>query len=169
MNSKKTLRIVFTGLFAALVCVAILIFHIPVGNGIVHLGDAFIYLGAIILPFPFGIFAGAIGGSLSDLLDGYAIYAFPTLIVKSLNALCFYIPMKSHSKIISIRTIIAAVVSSIITVVGYYFVAVILYGGFKTQLAVIPGNIIQAGGSLVVFLILGLALDKAGILKKVQL
>ena len=89
MNSKNTLRIVFTGLFAALVCVAILIFHVPVGNGIVHLGDAFIYLGAIILPFPFGIFAGAIGGSLSDLLDGYAIYAFPTLIVAELALLLY--------------------------------------------------------------------------------
>jgi len=169
MDSKNLKRIIYTGLFAALTCVSILILHIPVGNGIVHVGDAIIYLGAIILPFPYGIIAGGIGGSLSDLLDGYAIYAMPTLIIKSINALCFYVPLKAHSKIISARTIIAVIVSSFVTIIGYYFVAVILFGGFVTQLPNLLSNAVQASGSFVVFVILGLAFDRAGLKKRIKL
>ncbi len=169
MTNKRTLRIVFTGLFAALVCVSTYVLHIPAGNGYIHLGDAFIYLGATILPFPYLFLAGAIGGSLADLLSGYAIYAIPTFIVKSLNSFCFYFAFKNRTKIITSRTVSAAIASSAVTIIGYYFVAVILFGGFGAQLATLPGNAIQAGGSFIVFLVIGYAFDKAGITKRINL
>lgn len=169
MTKKSTLRIVFTGLFAALVCVSIILFHIPAGKGYIHLGDAFIYLGATILPFPYSILAGSIGGALADLLSGYAIYVIPTFIVKGLNSFCFYFAAKNRIKIISAKIVIAAVASSAVTIIGYYVVSLILYRDFGAALSTIPENAIQAGGSFVVFILLGLAFDAAGITKRVKL
>ncbi len=167
---SKTTRIIFAALFAALVTVSIYFFHIPVGNGIVHLGDSFIYLGAVLLPLPYGIASAAIGGATADLVSGYAVYILPTFIIKSVNAACFYAARVSKTKIITKRSISAAVVSSIITVVGYYIVAVILYGGWKAQMvATIPGNLVQAAGSFAVFLAIGMAFDTAGVTRRIRL
>lgn len=79
MEKESRLRhMVLTGLFAALICLTTaFILHIPVGNGYIHLGDSFIYLAACVLPMPYGIIAAALGGSMADLLSGYAIYALP--------------------------------------------------------------------------------------------
>lgn len=160
-NSNLKLRIiVFTGLFAALVCVLTML-HIPIGNGYIHVGDSLIYLSSMLLPFPCGLIAGGIGGGLSDLFSGYPVYFLPTLIVKAINSLVIYIVAKRDGKIINVRSVLAVIISGIVTVFGYYLVAVILYGGFKAQLATIPGNIIQAIGSAVIFIVLGLAFDAA--------
>lgn len=163
MNKSSNLKLritVFTGLFAALVCVLTML-HIPIGNGYIHVGDSLIYLSSMLLPFPCGLISGGIGGGLSDLFSGYAIYFLPTLIVKSINSLVVYLIVKRDGKIINVRSVSAVIISGIVTVLGYYLVAVILYGGFGAQLGTIPGNIIQAIGSAVIFIILGLAFDAA--------
>lgn len=167
-NSDLKLRIiVFTGLFAALVCVLTML-HIPVGNGYIHVGDSLIYLSSMLLPFPCGLIAGGIGGSLSDLFSGYPVYFLPTLIIKSINSLIVYIVAKRDGKIINVRSVLAVILSGAVTVLGYYLVAVILYGGFGSQLATIPGNIIQAVGSALIFIILGLAFDTAKLKEKIK-
>ena len=46
MNSKKLGKLVFTGLFAAMICVTTaFILHIPAANGYIHIGDSIIYSG----------------------------------------------------------------------------------------------------------------------------
>lgn len=168
-NSNLKLRIiVFTGLFAALVCVLTML-HIPTNNGgYIHIGDSLIYLSSMLLPFPCGLIAGGIGGGLSDLFSGYPVYFLPTLIIKAINSLVIYIVAKRDGKIINVRSVLAVIISGIVTVFGYYLVAVILYGGFKTQLATIPGNIIQAVGSAIIFIVLGLAFDTAKLKDKLK-
>ncbi len=168
-NSNLKLRtIVFTGLFAALVCVLTML-HIPTNNGgYIHVGDSLIYLSSMLLPFPCGMIAGGIGGGLSDLLSGSPEYVIPTFVIKVLNSLVIYIIAKRSQKIINVRSVIAAVLSGLITIFGYYFTAVILWGGFKAQLATIPGNIFQAVGSAVIFIVLGLAFDSAKIKDKLK-
>jgi len=168
MTKNKTRRVVYSGLFAGLIFLAIRFLYVPVGNGIIQVGDSIIYLGAIILPFPFGIFSGAIGASLSDLTSPFAIYTIPTLLIKSINSLCFYIPFRKNAKIISLRTIIAVVVSSLVTVVGYFFAEWILFGKAAAFLT-IPRSFIQAGGSFAVFILLGIALDRVKLLKRINL
>ncbi|MEG0614945.1 MAG: TIGR04002 family protein [Oscillospiraceae bacterium] len=164
---KKTKTLVFTALFAAMICVMTMV-HIPSGNGYVHAGDGIIYIAACILPFPFGIFAGGIGGAMSDLFSGYAIYIIPTLIVKSLNAGCFYL-LKSGEKLFCKRNILISGISGLVTVVGYYIVAVILYGGAVAQLSGLPANFLQAFASTILFCGIALALDKAKIQQNVLL
>lgn len=160
-NSQYVKSLAISGMFAALIYVATMI-SIPIGNGYIHIGDSINYLASSLLPFPLGAFAGAIGGALSDLTLGYVAYILPTFIIKFVNSLMIYLFVKhSTDRIFGVRAVIATIFSGIVTVVGYYFTAVILYGGFKAQLATIPGNILQAVGSAVVFLILAKVFDSA--------
>ncbi len=60
--SSKTRLLVSAALFAAIICITIAYFlHIPIGGngGFVHIGDAFIYLAAVLLPTPYAAFAAA--------------------------------------------------------------------------------------------------------------
>ena len=67
----KTIRIVTTGIFAAMITVmTAYICHIPYGanGGYIHFGDTMIYLAAVFLPRPYALAAAAIGGGIADLL-----------------------------------------------------------------------------------------------------
>ena len=58
ISHSKTKNMVMCGLLAAIICLTTAyIFHIPLGgnNGYVHIGDAFIFLAAAILPTPYAI------------------------------------------------------------------------------------------------------------------
>ncbi len=171
MNKKfdfKLRIIVFTGLFAALICVLTMLHINTTNGGYIHIGDSLLYLSSMLLPFPCGMIAGGIGGGLSDLLSGSPAYIIPTFVIKVLNSLVIYIIAKNSQKIINVRSVIAAILSGLITVFGYYFTAVILWGGFKAQLATIPGNIFQAVGSAVIFIVLGIAFDSAKLKNKLK-
>lgn len=163
--SKNIKCLVYTAVLTAMTT-ALTFIHIPAGNGYIHVGDSIIYLASMILPFPFGIVVGSFGGALADALSGYVIYVIPTFIVKAVNSLCFYIIARKSEKILCVKSIIAMTLSSLVTIFGYYFVAVILYApdfslaSFKSQLVVIPGNIIQAVSSAVLFIAIGTFADK---------
>ncbi len=164
MNSKKLGKLVFTGLFAAMICVTTaFILHIPAANGYIHIGDSIIYIAACILPLPYGVAAAGIGGAMADLISGYPIYIIPTLVIKSLNALCFYV-LGKHEKMLCFKTVTASDVSCIVTVVGYYAAAVILYGNPAAQFFnTVPANIIQGAASGALFCAAAFMLDKTPI------
>ena len=50
MKKNKIKLVCFSGLLAALVLVLTAYVHVPVHTGYVHIVDAFIYLGACLLP-----------------------------------------------------------------------------------------------------------------------
>lgn len=162
MNSKRLVKLVFTGLFSAMICVTTaFILHIPLANGYIHIGDSIIYIAACILPMPYGIAAAGIGGAMADLVSGYPIYVIPTLIIKSLNALCFYVFGK-HKKMLCLKTVASASISCIITVLGYYTAAVVLYGNPSAQfLNTVPANILQGLASGAIFCAAAFMLEKA--------
>ncbi len=160
MSNKKNKLMIFTALFIAITAVTTSVIKIPLPTGgYIHIGDSIIYLASIILPFPLGIVVGGFGGSLADGMAGYYIYIIPTLIVKMINSACFYLIRSKTDKIITLKSIIALAISSIVTIVGYYIVSICLYG-VDGSLATIPGNAIQAVGSAIIFVILGLTFDK---------
>ena len=162
MKSDIKLRyITLTGLFAALIALfTAYILHIPAGpNGYIHLGDALIYLAAALLPTPYAMAAGAIGGGLADLLTA-PMWAPATVIIKILIVIPF---TSKHNKLLAKRNLIAPVIAMLITIIGYYFAELILYGKETAFLVSVTSNSIQGLGSAAVFYILGAALDKAGI------
>lgn len=151
---------VFAGMLAAMTfLVTAYVLHIPTPatGGYIHLGDALVYLSASLLPAPWGIAAGAVGEALSDLLTGSALYALPTLLIKSAMALCF---TSAGKTIVTKRNTVASIAAGLICVGGYYVAEVILYHSFVAPIPEIPANLVQAGASAVIYLLAGRALDR---------
>ena len=166
MKAKADIRlkyITLTGLLAALITLfTAYIFHIPMGfnGGYIHLGDSLIYLAAALLPTPYAMVAGAIGGGLADLLTA-PMWAPATIIIKVLVVIPF---TSHHNKLLAKRNLIAPVIAMLITIAGYYLAEVILYGKEAAFLISVTTNLIQGIGSAVVFYALAAALDKAGVM-----
>ena len=95
-NQQDTVKkIAFAGLMAAL-CYAGYAFIPPIpipglfditSGTKIHVGNAFVVLGALLLGGPYGGLAGAVGLSLADVLTGYSASAPRTFICKLLIGL----------------------------------------------------------------------------------
>ena len=170
MRNNKVFKICLTGLFAAIIAVFTAFVKIPTGinSGYLHFGDSVVYLSGCILG-PFGLISSAIGGALADVLAGAAVWALPTAIIKALNCVPFIVAMKMYknkkgeSKNVNVYTLVATVISAVITIGGYYIAEGLMYS-FPSALASVPFSIVQAIGSAIIFALMGKALDgtKAG-------
>lgn len=158
---SKTYNLTLTGIFAALITIfTAYIGHVPIGvnGGYIHFGDGLIYLAATILPMPYAMLAGAIGGGLADLLTAPA-WAIATVIIKTL----IVIPFSNKSlTIVNKRNIVAPVISYFISATGYFIAEALLFGTKTAILTSFSGSFVQSFGSMVFFLMLGTALDKFG-------
>ena len=166
MSNKKLKHIIYTAVFASIICAVTLTIKIPAfgsAGGYYHIGDAFIYLAGVCLFFPYAPIAGAIGASLADLLSGYAVYAVPTFIIKALMALFF---TNKKSKILCAENFLAVVIAFFITVAGYYITEVVMLNSFVGAAAALYGNAMQAFVSAVIFIATGIAVDKTNLRNK---
>lgn len=164
-NVKQTLiNLITTALFAAIITVTtayILHFPVPGTNGYIHPGDCFIYLAACFLPTPYAMLAGAIGGGLADFVTpGAQIWILPTIIIKSLLVLPF---TSKKNNIMNKRNIIGTVIGLLITTIGYYIAEIIIFNNTIAPIVSMVPSLIQAGGSGVLFVIIGFSLDKINI------
>lgn len=154
-------RLTATAVFAALITLmTAYIFHIPIGmnGGYVHLGDAMIYLAAALLPMPYACAAGAIGGGLADLLTA-PVWVPATVIIKML--IC--IPFSSRgNRFVTRRNLVALFLAFCISAIGYYVAEGIMFGFTAAFFTSIGGSVVQSGGSALVFVIVGTALDRIG-------
>ena len=165
-SSKKSIKyMALTAIFAAFITImTAYILHIPVSltGGYIHFGDGLIFLAACMLPKPYAMAAGAIGGGLADLLTA-PMWTLPTIVVKMLIVL----PFTSKSKqIVSKRNIMATVLSYFISATGYYIAESFVFGYEVAFINSYLGSLVQAVGSVVVFIVAGVALDKVQIRKK---
>lgn len=164
---KKLKNLTFTALIAAMITVfTAYICHIPVGSngGYIHFGDSLIYIAACLLPWPYAMAAAAIGGGLADILTA-PIWAPATIIIKALISIPF---TNKSSKIVTARNVISTIIAFVISATGYAIAeAVITQTNILVVLPVsVPGSVIQSGGSAIIFIILGLVLDKMGFKKR---
>ncbi len=155
--------LILTAVFSALVYVLTAFVKIPTHQGYIHLGDGMIYLAAALLPTPYAMAAGAIGGGLSDYLSGYPMWVLPTVIIKALTVLAF-----THHKptIVNKRNIAAILPGTLICVGGYYLASALLYSSWITPLLDVPTNCIQSAAGAVLFLFVGFTLDKSNFKKR---
>lgn len=178
MNTKSKTNIytvAVTAVFAALTVVMTAFLHIPSGinGGYVHVGDAVIFLAAALLPTPYAVGAAAIGGGLADVVSGSPLWAPFTLVIKALLAFCL---SNKGGRIMTKRNMLMMIPCAAISIVGYYFASVIITvisggefaAGMIAALGEIIGNVVQAAGSTALFFIVGFALDKSGVKKKVD-
>lgn len=158
---SKTYTLTLTGIFAALITIfTAYIGHVPVGinGGYIHFGDGLIYLAATILPMPYAMLAGAIGGGLADLLTAPA-WTVATVIIKSLIVIPF---TNKASTILNKRNIAAPIISYFISATGYYIAEALLFGTKAALITSFSGSFVQSFGSMIFFLMLGTTLDKFG-------
>lgn len=171
-------KVVLASVLAAITTALTFYVKIPSHNGYIHLGDAVIFLAASLMPAPYAMLSASIGGALADLIGGYTIYIVPTLIIKALLVLPF---SSKAGKILTKRNTIALFIAGVITTVGYYVAEVVLVAisssgdisylfspaPWSAALYCLPGNIIQAVGSALVFVPVAIALDKINIKGKI--
>lgn len=156
MKNNKIFKMSLTAVFTAMIFVMTRFISIPVAAGYVHLGDAFAYLAASLIG-PWGLFAAAVGEALADISSGWIVYAPAALIIKPLIALSFVFANKKRRKILTLRTALFTIPAGVITVAGYFLADLIIDKSYAV--VNITGNIIQAIGSAVVFVLLAAALD----------
>lgn len=165
LKESKVKYLTITGIFAALITImTAYICHIPIGfnGGYVHFGDSLIYLAAVLLPRPYALAAAAIGGGMADLLTA-PMWAPATIIIKMLITIPF---TNKTTKIVSIRNSIATVIAYFISGIGYFVAEYLLFENAAVFWVSMSQTLIQAVGSAVCFLALGVALDKAHVKNK---
>lgn len=162
-RSQKIRRMAVSGLFAALIYVFTAYLHIPTGAGYTHAGDGLIYLAACILPTPYAVAAGAIGGALADGLTGFLVWMPATIIIKSVTSLFF---SNKGEKILTLRNVLGIIPSLILCVVGYsLYEGIVMAKGFSAAAVIAafgqtPAYCIQVAASSVLYIAVALALDK---------
>ena len=157
---NRTLKIVTTGIFAAMIAaMTAYICHIPYGanGGYIHFGDVLIYLAAVFLPRPYALAAAAIGGGLADLLTA-PVWMPATVIIKMLIVLPF---SEKSGKLLSARNMAAPVIALVISAAGYHLAEGLLFGSFAAPLMSLAGSLIHSGGSAVLFYAAAVLLERS--------
>jgi len=167
VRSKPTLHsFAFTALFAALVTMSTVVFKVPVPatNGFINLGDTFIFAAALLWGPSSAFWAGSIGSALADVLGGYPHWAPFTFFIKGLEGFVAgragHPPFSSDGRLGP--AVLGLVLGGLLMAAGYFAAEVLLYG-LPAALVELPGNGLQAGGSIVIALPLSLALRRIGL------
>lgn len=143
-TSFTTQELVFTALMTALVFAATYLPHIPIPLGYAHLGDAVIFLLALLAPRRAALFAACIGSALADFLGGFALWIVPTLVIKFVMAEIVY-RIGRRGAAIAPRTsvIMALLLSSLWMAAAYTLAGAVLYASLPAALASTPGLLME--------------------------
>lgn len=139
-----------TAVFIALTFVITRFIQVPIPLGYFNVGNSIILLSCVMLPSPAGILVGSIGSALADLTS-YPVYTIPTLIIKLLMPLVFYMLYQGKHKY---SYMLAALVSTLIPLAGYTIVGGVLYGGLVAGLAQLPGLLVEYVANFAIFVAL---------------
>lgn len=107
-------QIAMTASFIALVFLATSLFYIPLvsSTGFFNIGEAFIYIAALIGGPIVGALAGGIGAAMADMVLGYGYFAPATLVLKGLEGFTVgFIYRASKNMDQKLRYIVLGVVS----------------------------------------------------------
>lgn len=148
----NTRNLTLASVLAAMTFIVTRFIQIPIPLGYFNMGNSIILLGCLMVPAPFGIYAGAIGSALADLTS-YPVYTIPTLIIKALMPLIFYVLCKINKQSKKVK-ILAFAIATLIPLVGYTIVGGFLYGGIVAGLAQFPGLLLEYIANLVIFTLL---------------
>lgn len=159
-SSKRSKELVMTALMAAIIFVATYLIRIPnpATGGYSHLGDCMIFLAVIILGRKNGAAAAALGGALSDLLAGAAVWIVPTLVIKYIMAFIMGTIVKANE---TSRTtqILGALVGGVFQIIAYTLTKIVLIG-MAPAVASIPNITIQTSVGIILFAVIAGLLSK---------
>jgi len=155
-----TIKITFAAIFAALVFIVtsqIPPIPIPATGGYFNVGEATIYVAALIFGPFVGAFSGGVGAMLADVYLGYVTFAPGTLIIKGVEgAIVGFLNIKLKESIPNptLRAIISVTVGGLEMVAGYFLYELLLamlFPGLEIfAVAEIPLNIGQMLAGLII-------------------
>ncbi len=130
------------------------------GGNYIHIGDAAVYLSALVLPVPAAIVVSVIGCALADVTLSSINYIVATVIVKTLIVLAAKMLLKLSDKVL-IQDVLVCL-CGVITVAGYYIADVVMLliqkNGFIASIVgameFLKLNIIQALVCAVVYIVI---------------
>lgn len=149
MASFLSQRVTRIGLAVSLIALATLVIRIPnpATQGYINLGDAMLFIVALIFGWRVAGVAGALGSALADVLGGFLIWAPWTLLIKGCEGVIVgFIAGLGNSLSPSANLVVplvAVLVGGIWMVSGYYLAGTIMFGPVAA-LTQIPGDLIQA-------------------------
>lgn len=154
-GSLKLKKTVFSGIGAGLVFVCTII-RIPLAIGYINIGDAAILILSYILG-PYAFFSAAIGSLLAELINGYPVFAIPTVIIKGVMALFagFIFSGKSGKGRKLLPKIFTVLIAEIFMAGGYFLYEMLpQIFGFDAALLELPFNLLQGlvSAILVIFI-----------------
>ncbi|MCL2195254.1 MAG: ECF transporter S component [Oscillospiraceae bacterium] len=167
MKRKHVYHIALTAVLAALTT-TLIIFNVSTGAGIIHAGDAIILLAAVLLPTPYAMLVGAIGGGLHNILF-IPMWAPATIVIKAAITVPF---SAKQPKMLTKRNILALIPYALITLLGYGFYEVwfITQGPWlEILLASMLRNSVQIVASSILFIVLTALLDKTNFKQRIGL
>ena len=148
-----TITVTFAAIFAALVFIVtsqVPPIPIPATGGYFNLGEATIYVAALLFGPFVGAFSGGVGAMLADVYLGYVNFAPGTLIIKGVEgAIVGFLNLKLKKYIpnTTTRATFSVIFGGLEMVIGYFlyetFLAVLFPGLEIFAIAEIPLNIGQ--------------------------
>lgn len=158
-------EICVTALSMALICISTMFIQVPIPLGYAHLGNAFIMLSASVFGSRVGLIGAGFGSALADLLTGYSMWIFPTLVIKSVMGLTIgkiaFSGRGRPFRVARVKVFVAVLLANSWMVIGYTISGAILYGSIAAGLASSPGLIAEGVVNILVFYVLGFVLEKS--------
>ena len=146
----------------ALVCIATLSgAFVPLSDDTyIHLGDVAVYAVAMLCPFSTAVWAAAVGCALADLLLGSAVYAIPTVIIKTVTVIAA-VRLRRLAKTTEDGDLFVCF-SGVVTIVGYCiaeFIITLIRGdglsrAWSEAVGSLTFNTVQALAAAAVFMML---------------
>ena len=143
----KIKKYISAAMFIALSTVLTLFVRIPTPVGYIHLGDAVVFVSAMLCGPITSAIVGAFGHSFADVLSGYVIYAAPTFLIKGLMG--YFTGKILYNKLAVPRIACAAAVSLVIPAIGYFVTEYFVYG-IAIALVSLYSSLIQWAASVAV-------------------
>jgi len=130
---------------------------IPQTRGYINLGDALVLTIAMLFGSKIGGLAGGLGSALADILLGYAHWAPFTFAIKGIEGLIAgSLAYKAQNTIVRVLSLILA---GLEMVAGYFITETFMYG-VGPAVVELPGNCFQAGGGVLISMLLFLAIKR---------
>ncbi|MCX7709179.1 MAG: ECF transporter S component [Clostridia bacterium] len=151
-----TKDIVITGLLIAMVFVSTrfisLRLPISVNGGLIHFGNAALFIASIVFGKKKGALAGAFGMGLFDVVSGWMAWAPFTFVIRGIMGYMVGVISNARGKNgkSAVYNMMAILAASVWMVAGYYMTEVILYKNWFAPITSIPGNLTQIALGLIV-------------------
>ena len=137
MNDKQIRLLATGGVLAAVIFLLTAFVRIPIPAGYLHLGDAGVFLVAVLLPAGWAAVCAGVGSALADLI-GFPVYAPVTFAIKALAALTFGLLWKRLPGKLRYLACLAV----LIIPAGYFFFELVLFRNYAW--ADLPLNLLQS-------------------------